>query len=703
LTSSNPLLAFGPPPDGAAWFALALGVAWTLCLVFAGKRHLAAACQYLTRRSKVFLFALAVASTLLSLGYVAHYLRGGPRIIDATAYFLEARAFSEGSLAWSVPSPSASFRGRFLTHAVPVDGTEVSLGVLFPPGYPAALALGFLFDRPLWVGPLLAAALVLVTYALALRFTNDRLSALLAAALSTTSAALRYHTADTMSHGLAAVLFSGAVLAALPPPGAPREGTSRAARSSLIRALLGGLCLGSLLATRPVTAMACGVVCAWLVVPRGLRHLVPWALGALPGVLLLLAHQRAVTGSWFGSAQLHYYGLADGPPGCFRLGLGAGHGCQVEHGDVVERFGPAGYTLGWAIRHTLHRIQGHALDLANFEPLWLLVPCTLWRKRATREARAVALALCAVVLLYGAFYFNGSYPGGGARFFSELLPLEQAVLAWGAQSFAVRKLVLPLSLTGYAVHASFSHVALMERDGGRPFFEPEVARAAQRHDSGSLLFIDTDHGFNLGHDPALLAKPLAAGDVLVARHRTSDHDRLLWERLGRPPAFHYQFASFDEGPSRVVPLDFGATSPTLRFETEAEWPPLAVKDAWTAPVHRGEPCVSRGRALLLQPTYSPGQVSWELPVRQSGPHQVRLGLSGAVQDGTSYRVRLGATDRTGTISDASGAPPSSCPSIELGVVVLQAPGARLTLGTGGRALSVDFVEITPVETSRPHP
>ncbi len=703
MTSQNPLLALGPPPDGAAWFALALAAAWTLCLVVSGKHHLAAAWQFLTRRSKVVLVALALSSTLLSLGYVAHYLRGGPRIIDATAYFLEARALSEGSLAWAVPSPSASFRGRFLTHAVPgADASSVSLGVLFPPGYPAALALGFLVDRPLWVGPLLAAALVLVTYALALRFTNDRLSALLAAALSTTSAALRYHTADTMSHGLAALLFSGAVLAALPPFESPRDGKAFTRHSWLIRALWGGLCLGWLFATRPVSAAACALVCAWLLGPRGLLRAAPWAIGALPGVLLLLAHQRAVTGHFFDSAQLHYYGLSDGPPGCFRLGLGVGHGCSVEHGDVVERFGPLGYTLGWALRHTLHRIQGHAQDLANFEPLWLLVPCTLWRQRASREARAVALSLGLVVVLYGAFYFNGSYPGGGARFFSELLPLEQAVLAWGAQGFAMRRFVLPLSLTGFAVHASFSHVALMERDGGRPFLEPGVARAGAHSEStGALLFVDTDHGFNLGHDPALLAKPLAPGDLLVVRHRTSDHDRLLWERLGRPPAFHYQFSPFAEGPSRVVPMSFDAARSTLRFEAEAEWPPLAVKDAWAAPVHRGEPCASGGRALLLQPTHPDGQVTWELPVRQTGRHRVRLGLVGPRPGGT-YRTNLGATERTWTLPDPAGASPD-CSSIDLGVVELGAPGVLFTLGTRGHALSVDFVEITPIETSSSNP
>ena len=86
------------------------------------------------------------------------------------------------------------------------------------------LALGFLVGQPLGVGPLLGALLVVVTFALALRVTRDRTTALLAATLSAVCGALRYHTADTMSHGLAALLFATAFWAALTPrpPASPQ-------------------------------------------------------------------------------------------------------------------------------------------------------------------------------------------------------------------------------------------------------------------------------------------------------------------------------------------------------------------------------------------------------------------------------------------------------------------------------------------------
>src|SRR6185436_1425282 len=97
------------------------------------------------------------ASCLLAFGlsclYVRYYLRGGPRIIDATSYFLEARSLAAGSFSFAVPDPTAAFRGRFLLASS--DGHR--LGVLFPPGYPWVLSLGVRLGAPLLLGPALAA------------------------------------------------------------------------------------------------------------------------------------------------------------------------------------------------------------------------------------------------------------------------------------------------------------------------------------------------------------------------------------------------------------------------------------------------------------------------------------------------------------------------------------------------------------------
>ena len=45
---------------------------------------------------EIVLGLLSAAAFALSAGYLAYYLRGGPRIIDATSYWLQARALAEG-------------------------------------------------------------------------------------------------------------------------------------------------------------------------------------------------------------------------------------------------------------------------------------------------------------------------------------------------------------------------------------------------------------------------------------------------------------------------------------------------------------------------------------------------------------------------------------------------------------------------------
>ena len=114
-------------------------------------------------RRSVWLALLCVLAFALSSAYVTYYLRGGPRIIDATSYFLEARSIAAGSFSFHAPDPTAAFRGRFLLASS--DGHR--LGVIFPPGFPLVLSLGVLLGVPLLVGPALGALLVAATYGLA--------------------------------------------------------------------------------------------------------------------------------------------------------------------------------------------------------------------------------------------------------------------------------------------------------------------------------------------------------------------------------------------------------------------------------------------------------------------------------------------------------------------------------------------------------
>ena len=287
------------------------------------------------------------------------------------------------------------------------------------------------------------------------------------------------------------------------------------------------------------------------------------ALGALPPMALFVIEQRAVTGAFFTSSQAAYYALADGPPGCFRYGFGAGIGCLHEHGEYVAAVLPTGFTWKAVAMTTLRRLHLHFMDLANADPLMLLVALSpvVALRQAKRDINwqgawriaSLGAGVVLIVLVYAPFYFDGSYPGGGARFFADVIPLEHVMLATAA-AFLVSPsrarrggsridlprfapLILATSLAGFGLRTASDHVALREREGGRPFFEPDILTEAGVH--RGLLFAGTDHAFNLAFDPAARD---AAKALVVARSYGDDRDRLVWESHGRPAAYRYVFS-----------------------------------------------------------------------------------------------------------------------------------------------------------------
>ena len=656
---SSPYTTFGPPPDGVAWGALA---AATLLLALTHSKLRAPFAARVPERA--ILPALSLGAAALSAGYVAFYLHFGPRIIDATSYYLEGRAFSHGHFSIPIPSPSAAFRGRFLL----ANSSGRALSVIFPPGYPVLLAIGFLLRAPLLIGPILAALTVLSTYALARTLSGSAHVARIAAALSMCCAALRYHTADTMSHGLCALLLSFAALTAL--------------RGRRWDALLCGLACGWLLATRPVSGLVAVAIALSLHFPA-LRRLPLFALGLVPGVALWLAYQHASTGHAWASTQLAYYSLADGPPGCFRYGFGPNIGCLFEHGEYVRARLPHGYGLGEAAAVTLRRLSVHCIDIANAAPLALLCPVGAWLGRKQRGARTLFFGCLGFMLAYAPFYFDGSYPGGGTRLFADLLPLEHVLLALALVRLGWSAFALPVSLLGFAVHASFAHRSLAEREGGRPMFEASVLeRAGVAH---GLVFVSTDHGFNLGHDPGQLD---AQHHLVIARESHDGHDHLLWEQLGRPPSYRYVYPASE--PRAEATLSPYLPPPNPRFEGEAEWPPLAAGPGWAHPDFF--PCASGGRGLRLEPSPALATVSIEL--EPSGSADLHLGWVRRAGPETQLRVTGPGFDHRAIVP--AGAP--ACLDLDLGPIPGTGVASTIEVSANRSGL-LDYLELHPPQES----
>jgi len=131
-----------------------------------------------------------------------------------------------------------------------------------------------------------------------------------------------------------------------------------------------------------------------------------------------------------------------------------------------------------ALGTTGRRLKAHLADGFNFEPLLLLVLVPSLRRIRSRPSIALALVV-GQILAYAPFYFDGNYPGGGARMFADVLPWNTPSPPSGSRYIAPRVellrrglVILALACGGFAVHAVFNHVALAERDGGRPMYEP---------------------------------------------------------------------------------------------------------------------------------------------------------------------------------------------------------------------------------------
>jgi hypothetical protein len=649
-----PLFELGPSGTTAGRVALVLGLV-LLAAALAERRW--GRCSFEVR-ARVLIPAYAALAAALSGLYVVYFLKGGPRIIDATAYFLQARALAEGHLAFPIPAPTAAFRGRFA-----LLGPHGLAGI-FPPGYPLLLAAGFRLHAPMLIGPVLAALLVVATYRATKELVGREDAARTAALLSALCAALRYHTADTMSHGLSALLLVTALMLA--------------ARPSLIRGTLAGLLAGWLLATRPMTGAVAATLALSLVVARSSRrerwlNLGAAALWLIPGLVLLAAQQRAATGSFFASTQLSYYALADGPPGCFRWGFGPNVGCRFEHGDFVKRHLVGGFGPLAALRTTGERLLWHLFDVANLAPAALLLPWIVWRERANSGVRWAAAAVAGVFAAYLPFYYPGSYPGGGARFFADALPLEHALLGLSLVSLGLERFAPAGLVLGFALNTVHSHLALAAREGGRPMFDPRAVRELRN----GLVFVATDHGFDLGHDPK---RRDPRREVVVARGHGDAHDLALWQRFGRPPSYVYDYSP-ETGRSALRP--FVPASVPLRWEAEAEWPPLAVHAGWAHPDFR--PCLSRGAGLHLRPA-PVATVELELGAPDDAVYEIKLGW--LADPGTVLSVTLGRRKLTLVHG------PGTCESASLGAETLGA-ARRVTLETRGDVV-VDGFELTRV-------
>jgi len=404
--------------------------------------------------------ALLAGLGLLSARLISFaWLDDIPHVMDEIAYELQARMYAVGRIAGEVPSPLSAFNQWF------VEDRGQRYGI-FPPGWPAVLALGHLLGASRWVNPLLHGFTVLAVGHLGRRIGGERVGQLSALLYGFCPQALLM-AASSMSHTLAALLavlsLSPCVSWSLMPM---QQRMQMRAVQVAAHAARAGLALGWLAATRPLCGAVIGVCCAAVLLRElargGLWLAHAWALPALcVPVLAFLAYNHALTGDALLLPQTRYFESHIPPiageefryaPHCNSLGFGVEHGCEITYGSF-------GHTPQKALVNTGRNLITWLSLAAGGGMLALAALCALLL-RSTRSMAALLLAPAALVVpAYALYWYVGTCYG--ARFYHVALPFGLLASALGltalyqrSRSGKLSALVLGLGAAAFALNIS---------------------------------------------------------------------------------------------------------------------------------------------------------------------------------------------------------------------------------------------------------
>ncbi len=347
-------------------------------------------------RLALLISLLAIAAAASVSGHVFDHMA---HLEDEFAYVWQAQAAARGDL--TVPSPA--FPDSFLVPFV-VDYQGQRFGK-YPLGWPVLLSLGNRLGIRSWVNPLLAGLAVWLTYRLGKRIQNEVVG-LLAAGLTLTSPFFLINTGTLLSHPWSLVLTAIFILTWF--EGFTDDETQPGALF-WVSAVLGGMSLGLLGLTRPMTMVG-------VAVPFGVHGLVLLVRGnrmqrqrvlLIGAIALVIASthflwQLALTGDIFKNPYTLWWTYD-------KVGFGPGYGVTQE-----------GHNLRLAWWNTKHSLRTGLSDLFGWGKLsWLFLPFGLWAFRKNRRALLLGSVFPSLVLVYGT-YWVGSWLLGPRYFFSAL-------------------------------------------------------------------------------------------------------------------------------------------------------------------------------------------------------------------------------------------------------------------------------------------
>jgi hypothetical protein len=356
----------------------------------------------------------AIWVTVLAAFLAVFIYERHPHIADEVIYLFHAKYFANGML--SVPAPAVP--EAFSFYMIPHE--SLRWYSIFPPGWPAILALGFLLKIPWLVNPILAGFNILLIYVLLVKIFS-RNTARLALLLICISPWYIFMGMNFMAHTFT---LTCALLASLAMIWARQTGKIKWAFSS-------GISIGFAFLTRPLDGFILAALLGlWAIGIGGRRlkysSLVAFVIGAIVVGAIILPYNKVLTGNVTTFPLNAYYEQYFGP-NTNALGFGPERG------------------LGWPI----DAFQGHSplesvinanlnIFSINTELLgWsigslILIGLFLFSRSMGKSDYLMLAVIIAVIGIYSFYWFSGG-PDFGARYwYLALIPLI-ALTARGIQ------------------------------------------------------------------------------------------------------------------------------------------------------------------------------------------------------------------------------------------------------------------------------
>lgn len=341
----------------------------------------------------VSILVVLITATLSFFVYEAH-----PHVPDETQYIFQAKYMAEGQLTVTPPRVPEAFSMYMVPYL------ENRWYSIFPPAFPAVLAVGVKAGAAWLVNPLLSGICILLAYLL-FRELYSRSFARIAVILMSCSPWFLFMGMSFMSHMFALLCGLAAALCLLRSIRKP----------SLIYSVFSGVLVGVLALVRPFDGfIVAGLFGVWaLTRSASLRHgfsvILGLAAGVIPTALLILPYDLAVTGaSWPMPLELYYQKYFGA--GVMNLGFGPDRGM----GWGLDAF-PGHSPLEALINFGLNLFQVNTELFGWSAGSLAFVAAFMILKPPTKQDLWAIASIVAFIAAYALFWYHGG-PDFGARY-----------------------------------------------------------------------------------------------------------------------------------------------------------------------------------------------------------------------------------------------------------------------------------------------